>query len=76
MPSRQMQVAVLAIAIAVAGAVLAVNWGWLVAAGIAPVLLAVAPCALMCGLGLCMGGMGRKSCDKSKIDQRTARIAR
>jgi len=29
------------------------NWGWLVAAGIAPVLLTLAPCAIMCGLGLC-----------------------
>jgi hypothetical protein len=29
------------------------NWGWLVAAGIAPILIAVAPCAIMCGLGLC-----------------------
>src|SRR5258708_31458718 len=38
----------------------ALNWGWLVAAGIAPVLVAVAPCAIMCALGLCgmkmMGG--------------------
>ena len=30
----------------------ALNWGWLVAAGIAPVLVAVAPCAIMCALGL------------------------
>jgi hypothetical protein len=38
----------------------ALNWGWLVAAGIAPVLVAAAPCAVMCTLGLCgmkmMGG--------------------
>ena len=33
----------------------ALNWAWLVAAGIAPVLVAVAPCAIMCALGL--GGM-------------------
>lgn len=36
------------------------NWGWLAAAGIAPVLVALAPCAVMCALGLCgmkmMGG--------------------
>ena len=32
----------------------ALNWGWLVAAGIAPVLLTVLPCLVMCGLGLCM----------------------
>ncbi len=39
---------------------IALNWGWLVAAGIAPVLVAAAPCAIMCALGLCgmkmMGG--------------------
>ena len=29
------------------------NWGWLVAAGVAPILIAVAPCAIMCALGLC-----------------------
>ncbi len=33
------------------------NWGWLVAAGIAPVLLRVAPCAAMCALGMCTMGM-------------------
>ena len=38
----------------------ALNWGWLVAAGVAPILIALAPCAVMCALGLCamkmMGG--------------------
>ncbi|MCZ8548193.1 DUF4231 domain-containing protein [Mesorhizobium qingshengii] len=38
--------------VAVAG--VAFNWGWLVAAGIAPLLLAMLPCAAMCALGLCM----------------------
>ena len=33
------------------------SWGWLVAAGIAPLLLAVAPCVAMCALGLCMHRM-------------------
>lgn len=37
------------------------NWGWLVAVGVAPVLLAVLPCAAMCALGLCMPGMMKKS---------------
>jgi hypothetical protein len=40
----------------------ALNWGWLVALGIAPVLLSILPCAVMCGLGVCcmkmMGGSG------------------
>ena len=33
------------------------NWGWLTAIGVAPILLAVAPCGIMCALGLCMMGM-------------------
>lgn len=36
------------------------NWGWLVAAGIAPLLMTALPCAAMCVLGLCaMRGGGR-----------------
>jgi YHS domain-containing protein len=35
----------------------ALNWGWLVAAGLAPILIAVLPCAVMCALGLCMHKM-------------------
>ena len=30
------------------------NWGWLVAVGAAPLILSLAPCIAMCGLGLCM----------------------
>src|SRR5262245_13195293 len=30
------------------------NWNWLVAAGIAPILISTLPCLVMCGLGLCM----------------------
>ncbi|MGE3066909.1 MAG: hypothetical protein AB7K67_15080 [Hyphomicrobiaceae bacterium] len=44
------------------GAGLALNWGWLTAAGVAPILLSLAPCAAMCALGLCMRGGGTKSC--------------
>ena len=38
------------------------GWSWLTAAGIAPILIAFAPCAAMCALGLCMNRMGGKSC--------------
>jgi hypothetical protein len=38
------------------------SWGWLVALGVAPVLLALAPCAAMCALGLCMRNTGGSSC--------------
>ncbi|MBN15417.1 MAG: hypothetical protein CMJ15_09400 [Pelagibacterium sp.] len=37
------------------------NWGWMTAIGAAPLILALAPCAVMCGLGMCMMG-GSKSC--------------
>ena len=30
------------------------SWGWLVAIGVAPLILAFLPCAAMCALGLCM----------------------
>jgi hypothetical protein len=36
------------------------GWDWLVAAGLATTLIALAPCVLMCALGLCMG-RGKKS---------------
>jgi hypothetical protein len=31
------------------------GWDWLVAAGLATMVLALAPCLAMCALGLCMG---------------------
>jgi len=43
----------------------ALNWSWLVAVGIAPLLLTVLPCAVMCGLGLCMSKMTGGSCSTS-----------
>lgn len=39
-----------------------VNWELLVSIGAASVILAVAPCLVMCGLGLCMN---RSSCKKA-----------
>ena len=50
--SRQ---ALLVLALLVLGAGALLNWSWLVAIGIAPILLAVAPCLAMCAAGLCMG---------------------
>jgi hypothetical protein len=45
----------LGVAVLIGGA--ALNWSWLVAVGLAPILLALAPCAIMCAVGLCaMGG--------------------
>ena len=41
------------------------NWGWLTAVGLASILIALAPCGVMCGLGLCMKGGSGKGCSKS-----------
>src|SRR5690349_17725905 len=48
-------------AVVAAGGGLWIGWPWLVAAGIAPILLALAPCAAMCALGLCT----MKACSKT-----------
>jgi hypothetical protein len=50
------------LSIAALGAAAFFSWGWLAAIGVAPLLLALAPCAAMCALGLCMRNMGGKSC--------------
>ena len=42
-----------AIAAAVIGLGLYLNWPTVVALGLAPLVLTIAPCALMCALGLC-----------------------
>lgn len=43
------------------------NWSWLVAAGIAPLLLSVLPCVAMCALGLCMNRMKGNSCHSDAV---------
>lgn len=43
------------------------NWSWLVAAGIAPLLLSVLPCVAMCALGLCMSRMKGNSCHSDAV---------
>jgi hypothetical protein len=50
------------LAVVATAAGLALNWSWLVTAGIAPILLTALPCLVMCGLGLCMNKMAGRSC--------------
>lgn len=50
----------------IVAAALALNWSWLAAIGIAPIILSLVPCAGMCALGLCM--MHRKSADTESRD--------
>ena len=44
------------------------QWSWLVAIGAVPLLLSIAPCAAMCGLGLCMSRMGGRACASAPQD--------
>lgn len=57
--SRTGLIAVGAVAI-VAGA--ALNWEWLIASGVAPLLITLLPCTVMCGLGLCFHKLAGGSC--------------
>ncbi len=47
--------------IAVSGGGLALGWDWLSAVGIAPLIVATAPCLIMCALGMCMMGKGKQA---------------
>ncbi len=38
-----------------------IGWPWLVVAGVAPLLIALAPCAIMCALGVCAMKAGAKA---------------
>jgi hypothetical protein len=53
----------------------AFNWSWLVAAGIAPLLLGVLPCVAMCALGLCMNKMVGRSCSTGAASDNKAELA-
>jgi hypothetical protein len=54
--------ALMLLAILAVSAGAALNWSWLVAAGVAPALLTAFPCIAMCGLGLCANKLTRGSC--------------
>ena len=46
------------------------GWDWLVAAGLAPMLLSVLPCVAMCAVaGACMNRAGRKSRSATPDDE-------
>ena len=59
-------IAAAALALAV-GVVL--NWSWLVAAGLAPLVLAVLPCVAMCALGVCANSMSGKACANERNEK-------
>ncbi len=62
MPSQRLILMLMGFAAIGGGAFL--NWSRLSAVGVAPLLLSLAPCAVMCALGLCTRG-GSASCAKN-----------
>lgn len=67
LPSRA---TLLVISLVVFGVAAYLNWGWLAAAGVAPILLALAPCAAMCALGMCMKKSDGKSCSAGSAEKK------
>jgi len=51
------------------------GWGWLVAAGLAPVILATLPCLIMCGLGICMMCKQQSAASRDAADTGTSSTA-
>jgi len=55
-------------------AVAAFSWNWLIAVSVAPILLSLLPCAIMCALGLCFMKMSGANCSaahREPTDQRS-----
>ncbi|MGH6894848.1 MAG: hypothetical protein ACREEP_21595 [Dongiaceae bacterium] len=50
------------------------KWQWLVAIGVAPIILAVLPCGIMCALGMCMMPKRRAADGKDATDSNPADI--
>lgn len=58
---------------ALGGPALWFGWPWLAAAGLAPILIAIAPCAVMCAVGACT----MKACGtKNATDASSAPLSR
>ena len=60
---------VIAAAALISGA--AFNWSWLIAVGLAPLLLTLLACAVMCAAGLCMHKGDKGSCHGSPEETST-----
>jgi hypothetical protein len=62
----------LAAAVVIGGTIL--NWGWLAAIGVAPIILSLLPCAAMCAIGLCVMRGSNQACgDESTRDDKRDR---
>lgn len=66
----------LGLAIAAGAVGLAFNWSWLIAVGLAPILLSTLPCLLMCVFGACiMCRSGKEQPSAQTVDNKNASLA-
>lgn len=65
------RVGVAAIAAAALGLGAYYNWSWLVAAGLAPILVMMLPCAAMCAIGLRKSGQSQNRSDEPTSSQKS-----
>src|SRR6266571_4532133 len=72
MPTKRWVLIGLAIGGAIAG--LASGWDWIVAAGLAPLVVSALPCIAMCALGMC-AMRGQKSCQGEDATPRNRNAA-
>jgi hypothetical protein len=68
--SRRFWLVLMAVAVVAAAAF---NWSWLVAVGVAPLLLTLLPCAAMCALHLCTSKGADGSCTSERQGASVAR---
>ena len=69
------RVVFIALGVAGIGVALYLGWSWLAAAGMTTFIIALLPCTVMCGLGLCAGrfaGNGTGNCHGSGETDGTA----
>lgn len=66
----------LIVALIVVGAGIAFNWSWLTAFGVAPLILSLAPCAIMCVTGFCMMCRSKSCAKDSKPSDADSQVPR
>jgi hypothetical protein len=48
---------------------LALGWGWLTAIGLAPIILSLGPCVVMCAIGACAMSRGGSNCAEPAVEK-------
>lgn len=65
---------VVVVALLVISVGMALNWTWLTAIGVAPILVSFLPCAAMCGVGICCMRSGKGGSCAGKNSEKTNKL--